>query len=838
MGKIKEHVESKGEDKDLALDIVVNMAQRYPEALQSNKDLMARVVELAFNHILEVPEDFGEGWENPPDGYDDKKAEEQINEIIDFATDCIDRLCGCLDSKMMLKLLADRVTKFLDSKEWKKTFGAFMVLSQSSECIEDPSEIKFIVTKIKDFAQHLDPRVRYAVFYCLSQLSIDFSPEIQETFHEELLAVILQGFDDSTPRVVAGACSSAYNFLGECDEEQLQPVFESFYKKLMGFISTASSYVKENALSSLSALSVGAPELFAPYYDSTMETLLKIFSEVKAEPLKRLRGKVLECISIISKESGANSFLKFSDQIFDALAAVQQTEVQDAHDPLGKLLLLVYPTFIKLLGDQFAPFVPKLLPSLLPLLHQTAKLLPTKEKALTKAHLQEKLDLDHEENTEEENQFISCFALASALFQECPQAVACHAKDFIEFIKLFLDYQPKEAVRGEAAEVLPDIIKSCASPEQKLPTSDITALISCLWSVMDSEEDIEVLIRQLTSLQDVILAAGTIFEEEQQLQDLYKKALQHLELSKKRLEQAEKEVDEDEDELEVFHVLEQDKDMENQFVCTLAELLGKACRHHTGISRDLCQTLHEEFISTCTDSKQPDLRRKFGISLISALIDSFKLELPEPRLKEYYEMFKKFSQDKDIFFRHVAVFGIGSMALVLGEKWLPFMKDSLEVLRKANLIQKGAEEHEEVYSSTKENIVSSIAKIIKVTWDHNSEDYNKALLNKWLPTLPLEFDHVEAHFCHEFLLDLLDSHQKLVLNKNENFIMIIKTFTAIYEQESSNKELNARIRLLFNRLKTDGDTSQKFANTKLNEEKSTMKNKILHDFEAQAKKSA
>jgi len=446
------------------------------------------------------------------------------------------------------------------------------------------------------------------------------------------------------------------------------------------------------------------------------------------------------------------------------LALIQQSQITDASDSLGKLIVLVYPTFIKLLEEQFSTYVPKVLPSLVNLLQLTAQKLPSKEKKLTKAHLQEKEDEDQEENTDEENQFISCFSLVAALNQECPQAVAGYSIQFIEFIKLFLDYQPKESIRGEAAEVLPDIVKSCSSGDQKLSVNEITSLISCLWTVMDSEEDVEVLIRQLTSLQDVILAAGTIFEADQ-LQDLYKKSMHHLELSEKRLEQANKEFDEEEDELEIFQVLEQDKDMENQFVCSLAELLGKAFRHHISISRELCELLHKEYILTCTDEKQPDLKRKFGISLISSLIDSFKFELPETRLKEYYEMFKKFSQDKDIFFRHVAVFGIGSMALVFGDKWTPYTQNSLEVLRKASLIQKAEEELEEIYSSTKENIVSSIAKIIKVSWEKNSEDYNKALLNKWLPTLPLEFDHVEAHFCHEFLMDLLDHHQSLVLNK-------------------------------------------------------------------------
>ena len=837
MVKIKDLPTATGEDKDMSLDIVVNMAQRYPDVPQANKELLSKIVELTFNHILEVPESFGDNWENPPDAYDDEKEEEHINDIIDFATECIDRLCGSLDSKLMLKSLADRVTKFLESKEWKKTFGAFMALSQSSECIDDPAEIKFIVTKIKDFAKDKDPRVRYAVFYCLSQLSIDFSPELQESFHPELLAVLMQGLDDEVPRVVAGVCSSAYNFLGECDEEQLKPVFEGFFKKLMSIVASASSYVKENALSALSALSVGAPELFTPYYDNTMETLLKIFSETTAEPLKRFRGKVLECISIISRENGAHGFLKYSNQIFDALALIQQNGIKDCEDSLGKLIVLVYPTFIKLLEERFSAFVPKLVPSLLPILQMVTRKLPNKGTQLTKALLAEKQEEDEEENTDEENQFISCFSLISTLYQECPQAVAGYSKEFIDFIKLFLDYQQKDSIRGEAAEVLPEIIKSCSSGDQKLPTSEVTSLISSLWEVMDHEEDVEVLIRQLTSLQDVVLAAGPIFDEAQ-LQVQFKKCLDHLALSEKRLKQAEEELDDDEDELEVFQILEQDKDMENQFVCTLAEMLGKAFRNHISISKDINELLHKDYILTCTDEKQSNLKRKFGISLISSLIDSFKFELPETRLKEYYEMFKKFSQDKDIFFRHVAVFGIGSMAVVFGDKWIPYMQNSLEVLRKASLIQKAEEELDEVFSSTKENIVSSIAKIIKVTWEKNSVDYNKALLNKWLPTLPLEFDHIEAHFCHEFLMDLLDQHQSLVFNKNENIIMVLKIFTAIYEQESSNKKLDARIRQLFSRLKNDKELGQQFSKIKLNEEKNTMKNKILHDFEVEEAKSA
>lgn len=784
--------------RDQALEISVSISQRYPEALQQNHAILSQIVEMVFLHMLEIPDECPPEWINPPDGFDDKKMADDSQKIVKFATDCIDRLCANVGSKTMLKYLSDCVAQLLKTGEWKKMFASFMALSQVGEYMEDVEEIRPIVQTLKMNADHPEPRVRYAVLHCIGQISDDFAPKFQEVYHEEILPLLLERMNDPIPRVVAHACASATNFLENCQDKHLQPHLESLYKVITTIIDGASSYVKENALSALSALSVGAPDLFTPYYNLTMEVLLKILIQVNDPIYKRLRGNSIECISIISQHVGLDMFMPFADRLIQAMINIQDHHLAKDEDPQRNFILLAWPRITEVMKGNFDNYVPMVVPSIIKVCVDVAESIP-KEEAITADSIStnDKEDKKKEDyHTYLDDECNNALAAIACFMEDCPGPMAPYIEQVYKVVMPLLDYLTNEEVRTTASECLPAMIQCLKHNPQyvaKLPefAKDI---ITRLWTVMDDETEPEILIKQATAMQEIVEASGDIMSPAE-LDSMFQKCMEHLKRSDERKKITDAQIDEEEDEIEVLEVHEQDKDLENQLHCTIAEIFGKLFMTHKEKALPIFERLHTMFISTSLEDSQTDMIKKFGLFLICDSVDHLGLLIGEARLESYYQYLRKYSLYPMVFVRHAAVYGIGAMALVLKEMFKQCTEDSLKVLYESLKVPRGPED-EEVYKATKDNTASAIGKVIKATWPVHNEETLKVMINDWLGLLPLKADKVEAIIMHEFLLDLLEKHQAVVFNQKENLEKVLKTIAAIWKTKSSNEVLNVRMTAL------------------------------------------
>lgn len=159
--------------KDQCLEIIISMCQRYPEPLQKDQELLKKVVEMIFTHMMEISDEVDEEWKNPPDGFDEDLAEADDQSIVKFSVECIDRLISHVGAKNMLKFLSDCIKTLLASDNWKMKHSAFMALSQIGEYIDDINELAPIIDTIGNFINNDNPRVRYACCHCIGQLADD-----------------------------------------------------------------------------------------------------------------------------------------------------------------------------------------------------------------------------------------------------------------------------------------------------------------------------------------------------------------------------------------------------------------------------------------------------------------------------------------------------------------------------------------------------------------------------------------------------------------------------------------------------------------------------------------
>jgi hypothetical protein len=791
--------------KDQALEITVSISQRYPEFLQKNKALLSKVIEMVFLHMLEIPDECPQEWANPPDGFDDKKQEDEGQKIVKFSTDCIDRLCANVGSELMLKNLGDCVGQLLKTGEWKKVFASFMALSQVGEYMENIEELKPILELLKANANHAEPRVRHAVCHCLGQISDDFAPKFQDEYHTVVIPLLMARLDDPVPRVMGHACASLTNFLENCKDAYLVGCFDQLYTKVTQIIDKASSYVKENALGTLSAMSVGAPDLFIKYFDPTMEVLLKILVEINQEVYKRLRGNSIECISIITQQVGKDRFLPYADRLIAAMINIQTHHLKSDSDPQTNFILLAWPRISSVLKEDFNKYIPNVVPSLLQICVDIVK----------KGNLEEPQPVtpQADENSEDEkadqihtyleDECLNALASIQNIMEDCSPAMAPYIETVYNVVVPLLDYLSNEEIRMSASEALPLMIKCLKTNENfaGLIPKIAKDLITKLWNAMDEETEPEMLIKQATSMQELIEASGSILDPSE-LDLMFNKCVEHLQRSDERKKHADTLIDEDEDEAEVVEVHEQDKDLENQLHCTIAEIFGKIFMTHKEKSLKIFDMLHNMFIQTSLKDDQNDMIKKFGLFLICDSVDHLGTLVGEAKLEQYYQQLKKYALYPSVFVRHAAVYGLGSMATILSDKFAPIVKDCLQTLRNSLTIGQGAEE-EKIYKATRDNTASSIGKVIKATWTLHSETELKALLTEWLNLLPLRKDKIEAVIQHQMMADILEKQKEVLFHDIHNFEKTLKVIAATWRTKCSNKDLDLRYEALIRQWTSD-----------------------------------
>lgn len=140
--------------------------------------------------------------------------------------------------------------------------------------------------------------------------------------------------DQSNPRVQAHAAAALINFTEDCPKSLLVPYLDSlvehlhlimeaklqevrridcsvplpaalvFIRGLFFFLQKGSKLVLEQVVTSIASVADTAEERFVPYYDLFMPSLKHIVENAVQKELRLLRGKTIECISLIGLAVG------------------------------------------------------------------------------------------------------------------------------------------------------------------------------------------------------------------------------------------------------------------------------------------------------------------------------------------------------------------------------------------------------------------------------------------------------------------------------------------------------------------------------------------------------
>ncbi|XP_053986559.1 importin-5 [Hylaeus anthracinus] len=767
--------------RQLALEVLITLAETAPAMVRKvGGKYIASLVPLILKMMTDIEED--EKWSFSDEIVDDDNDSNNV-----AAESALDRLACGLGGKTMLPQIVQNIPSMLNNSDWKYRHAALMAISAVGEGCHKQMEaiLPQIMDGVIQYLQDPHPRVRYAACNAVGQMSTDFAPTFEKKFHDKVIPGLLMVLDDNAnPRVQAHAGAALVNFSEDCPKHILTPYLDAIMAKLESILTAkfqelvekGTKLVLEQVVTTIASVADTCEEQFVTYYDRLMPCLKYIIQNANQQEHKMLRGKTIECVSLIGLAVGSEKFIADASEVMDMLLKTHSEGDLPDDDPQTSYLISAWARICKILGKLFEQYLPLVMGPVL----RTAAMKP--EVALLDNEDMEGIeDLDWEFISlgEQQNFGIKTAGLedkASACemlvcyARELKEGFADYAEEVVRLMVPMLKFYFHDGVRTAAAASLPYLL-DCAKIKGPQYLEGMWAYICPdLLKAIDTEPESEVLLELLYSLAKCIetLGAGCLGAQPmaELLRILDKLLNKHFERAVARLE---KRKDEDYDEV----VEEQLADEDDEDVYTLskiADILHALFTTHKSSFFPYFDPICGHFVKLLSPE------RSWSDHQWALCIFDDVIEFGGPECAKYQEYFLRpmiqYVSDKSAEVRQAAAYGCGVLGQHGGEA---FAQACAEALPRLMEVINDPESRSPENVNPTENAISAVTKILK----YNNKAINvDEILPHWLSWLPVVEDEDEAPYVYGYLCDLIEANHVAVLGPNNSNLPRLISFFA------------------------------------------------------------
>jgi hypothetical protein len=776
--------------RHLALEVVVTLSETAPAMVRKVAGgQLANAIQAILKMMTEIDEE--EDWATS-----DEVAEDDSDSNAVVAESALDRMACGLGGKTMFPHILTATPQMLQQADWKYRHAALMAISATGEGCHKQMEayLPQIMDTVMNYINDPHPRVRFACCNALGQMSTDFAPLFEKKFHDKVVPGLLHLMDDNAnPRVQAHAGAALVNFSEDCPKTILAPYLDGIMAKLEAILSAKFSLaekgnklVLEQIVTTLASVADTAEEKFGAYYDRFVPGLKNIIQNANTQDLRLLRGKTIECISLIGLAVGSEKFTPDAAEVMEMLLKTQtgDNELTD-DDPQMSYMISAWARICKILGPAFAPYLPLVMAPIM----KTASMKP-------EVALLDNDELNGVDNEADDWQFVSLgeqqnFGIKTAGLEDkatACQMLVCYARElkehFVEYteqtVKLMvpmLKFYFHDGVRAAAAESLPCLIE-CAKIRGQQYVQEMWAYICPeLLKAIEAEPETSLVSEHLNSMARCIEILGRGCLNEQAMADLVKIMISTMtEHFERQAERNKKRSDEDYDE----GVEEQLVDEDDEDVYTLSKLGDLLHALFSTHKEDFLPIIDQllPFTAKLLEQTHPWSDHQWGLCIFDDLI-----EYTGPLSLNYQQHFVApmlhYVTDTQPEVRQAAAYGCGVMGQHGGPNYAPMCAQALP--RLVEVIQgQGSREPENINPT--ENAISAVTKILK--WNASAINLDE-ILPMWFSWLPVVEDVDESPFVYGYLCDLIEANHQLILgNQNSNIPRIIEIFAEAFSVEA------------------------------------------------------
>lgn len=589
------------------------------------------------------------------------------------------------------------------------------------------------------------------------------------------------------------------NFCEECPPKVLEPYLDDLVRVLEGVLQAkieelahrGTKLVLEQALTTIATVADTAEAKFTVYYDLFMPHLKFIFQNATSQEYRLLRGKSIECISLIGLAVGRDKFLPDASDVMELLLQTQSgVDELEADDPQISYLISAWARMCKIIGQEFVNYLSVVMPPVL----KAAQIKP--EVALLDVDDPSNCDLDEDDGWE----FVNLgeqqkFGIKTAGLED--KSTACqmlvhYARElkggFIDYVEEvvvkimvpLLKFYFHDTVRVTAAESLPHLLE-CAKVRGDNYVAQMWAHICPeLLSAIEKEPEEAVVPELMDSFSKCVETMNTHCMSGDQLQQLariiHEKLEQHMARQQERLS---KRHDEDYD-AEVEDELQDEHESDEYILSKVSDMMHVLFKTHEYDLLPFFDFLLNDFIKLL-DPARPSSDKQWTLCIFDDLV-----EYASPKSWNYKDYFVqpmlKYIHDVHPEVRQAAAYGIGVMAEFGGNNYADICTEAAPMLIQV-ISQPDARSKENVNPT--ENCISAITKICK----YNSSKLNvDEILPHWFSWLPITEDKEEAPHVYGYLCDLIENNNQAIVGVDHaNLPLILKIIaTAVAKDVLSN----------------------------------------------------
>ena len=671
----------------------------------------------------------------------------------------MDRLANKLGGQVILPATFSWIPRMMSSSAWRDRHAALMAISAISEGCRDimVGELDQVLALVVPALQDPHPRVRYAGCNALGQMSTDFAGTMQEKYHAIVLTNIIPVLNSPEPRFQAHAAAALVNFCEEAERKILEPYLADLLQHLLLLLRSQKRYVQEQALSTIATIADSAETAFIHYYDTLMPLLFNVLKEEQSKEYRLLRAKAMECATLIALAVGKGKMGQDALDLVQLLGHIQQNIV-DADDPQSQYLLHCWGRMCRVLGPDFIPYLPGVMPPLLTVAAAKADIqLLDDEDQIDQVEQDEGWELVPLKGKiigiktsalEEKNTAIELITIYAQILEAAFEPYVLETMEKIAVPGLaFFFHDP---VRVSSAKLIPQLLNSYrkAHGDQSPGFAEMWSKVAeKIIEVLSAEPTVDTLAEMYQCFYESVEVVGKNSLTQQHMQAFIESAKSTLEdyqiRVKARLEE-QADADEGEEDLDYEYAVEDDQNL----LSDMNKAFHTIFKNQETTFLPSWQRLlafYDAFI-TSSDPTQ----RQWALCIMDDVLEfcgteawNYKDHIMQPLASGL--------QDENAANRQAAAYGVGVAAQKGGPVWADFVAASIPSLFQVTQIhQSRTEEH--VFAT--ENASASIAKILHFNSSKVSNPQD--VVTNWLGTLPIIFDEEAAPYAYSFLAQLID----------------------------------------------------------------------------------
>lgn len=699
----------------------------------------------------------------------------------------MDRLANALGGEYILLTTSKWLPRMISSSSWRDRHAALMAISSIAEGCHDmmEPELESVLSLVVPTLQDPHPRVAYAACHALGQMSTDFAGTMQDQFHATILPNMIPLLKSPEPRVQVHAAAAMVNFCEEADQDVLKPYLGQLLQNLLLLLHSPKRFVQEQALSTISTVVEAAKSDFEEYYREMMPMLMQVLVQEQPKEYRTLRAKAIECATMIALAIGKEKLGQDALSLVEILFQIMDN-ITDADDPQTSFLLPSWSRMCRVLGLDFAPFLPRIMPRLIAIASSEADFVPVEDESAMARMVDEGFEIIPGKGN-------TAFGIRTTPSEEratVPEILVVFAETlggaFEPYVLETLDkvaFPGLSSIHEELllanAKLVPPLLNSYKQAhggiESALFAQRWNETIEKIFEFLRPEESMDVIAEMYQCFYESVDVAGDNSLTQMHMQSFIeatKSTLEHYDVRLKERQDAMAGQEDGEEEDEDAELEYQDEIQADERLLSDINKSFHTVFKHQGLSFLPYWERLMPFYYAFAASQNPT-QRQWVLCVMDDVIE-FCGEQSWNYADRFIQPLKNGLIDDDPANRQAAAYGVGVAAQKGGLPWSAFVAESIPALFHM-IARPNARDEDNVFAT--ENACASISKVLH--FNASKVANPEVIVENWLNTLPVTNDEEAGPYAYAFVAGLIDQQNPLVVAKaGEVFTAIVQALDA------------------------------------------------------------